>query len=199
MLDKSPEIILDNNFIHIQNEFEQKTPSMVLCLESFHKTEFIKKLTDFVKTSVIFVDMDLLFTGYIKAGIIEKNDNTIIFYPNKEDWEEKLSEIITKISKEKTLVVIDSFNMVYNVFDDLEAARFIKSCIMLLSSIGRQTRSSVVLTATARKKENDEWILSPGGKQVIKSKKTGLYLLKKIKNYLEIRTLDTNSKIFRIE
>jgi hypothetical protein len=31
----------------------------------------------------------------------------------------------------------------------------------------------------ARKKENSEWILSPGGKHIMKSAKTGVYFLKK--------------------
>ncbi len=73
---------------------------------------------------------------------------------------------------------------------------------MLLSSLGRQTNSSVVIIAMARKKENKEWILSPGGKQIIKSRKTGVYFLKKIENSLVISALedmDTNSKIFKIE
>jgi hypothetical protein len=73
---------------------------------------------------------------------------------------------------------------------------------MLLASVGRQTSSSVVITTMARKKENNEWILLPGGKQIIKSGRTGVYLLKKIENSLVISTLegvDTNSKIFKIE
>jgi hypothetical protein len=73
---------------------------------------------------------------------------------------------------------------------------------MLLSSVGRKTRSSVVITAMARKKENNGWILSPGGKQIIKSRKTGIYFLKKIENNLVVSTLedmDTSSKIFKIE
>ena len=73
---------------------------------------------------------------------------------------------------------------------------------MLLSSVGRQTSSSVVITAMARKKENNEWILLPGGKQIIKSRKTGVYFLKKIENSLVISTLEdmnTNSKVFKIE
>ncbi len=72
---------------------------------------------------------------------------------------------------------------------------------MLLSSVGKQTGSSVVIIAMARKKENNKWILSPGGKQIIKSGKTGVFLLKKIKNDLVISTFedaDTNSKIFKI-
>jgi hypothetical protein len=42
----------------------------------------------------------------------------------------------------------------------------------------------------ARKKENDEWILSPGGKHIIKSEKTGVYFLKKSANDMAIVTLE---------
>ncbi|MCH7560516.1 MAG: hypothetical protein IIC67_03960 [Thaumarchaeota archaeon] len=199
-LDKSPEQILDNNLIHIQNEFEKNAPSIVLCSEPFHKAEFLNRLLNSVKSPIIFVDMDLLYTGYIESGMIQKKDNVIIVHPNKASWIDKLSEIIIKVSKEKFLVVIDSFNGVYSIFNDLESARFINSCIMLLSYVGRQTNSSVVITTMARKKENNEWVLLPGGKQIMKSGKIGVYFLKKIGNSLVISTLkDTNSKIFKIE
>jgi len=202
VLDKSPEQILDNDLTHIQNEFGKNMPSIVLCSEPFHKAEFLNRLINSIKSPIIFVDMDLLYTGYVESGMIQKKDNVIIFHPNKASWREKLSEIISKVSKEKFLVVIDSFNGVYSIFDDLESARFINSCIMLLSSVGRQTSSSVVITTMARKKENNEWVLLPGGKQIIKSEKTGIYFLKKIENSLVISTLedrDTNSKTFKIE
>jgi hypothetical protein len=202
VLDKNPEQILDNNLIHIQNEFERNIPSIVLCSEPFHKAEFLNRLINSVESPIVFVDIDLLYTGYVESGMIQKKDNVIIFHPNKASWKEKLSEIISKVSKEKFLIVIDSFNGVYNMFDDLESARFINSCIMLLSSVGRQTSSSVVITAMARKKENNEWILSPGGKQIIKSRKTGVYFLKKIEDNLVINTLEDrnkNSKIFKME
>ena len=202
VLDKNPEQVLDNNLIHIQNEFEQNTPSIVLCSEPFHKAEFLNRLINSVENTIIFVDIDLLYTGYVESGMIQKKDKVIIFHPDKVSWKEKLSEIISKVSKEKFLVVIDSFNGVYNMFDDLESARFINSCIMLLSSIGRQTSSSVVITAMARKKENNEWILSPGGKQIIKSEKTGVYFLKKTENSLVIYNLenvDANSRVLRID
>ena len=202
MLDKNPEQILDNNLTHIQKEFENNIPSLVLCSEPFHKAEFLNRLINSVENPIIFVDMDLLYTGYVESGMIQKKNNVIIFHPNKASWKEKLSEIITKVSKKRFLVIIDSFNGVYNMFDDLESARFINSCIMLLSSVGRQTNSSVVITAMARKKENNEWVISPGGKQIIKSEKTGIFFLKKIENNLVINTFedsDTNSKIFKIE
>ena len=202
MLDKSPEQFLDSNLIHIQNEFRQNVPSIVLCSESFHKTEFLNRLINSVKNPIVFVDMDLLYTGYVKSGMILEKNNVAIFHLNNTSWSKKFSEIITKVSKEKFLVVIDSFNGVYNTFDDLESSRFINSCIMLLSSVGRQTSSSLVITAMVRKKENNEWVLSPGGKQIIKSRKTGVYFLKKIKSDLVITTfegIEVNSKIFKIE
>jgi hypothetical protein len=202
VLDKSPEWVLDNNLIHIKNEFKKNIPSIILCSEPFHKIEFFNKLINSVESPVIFVDMDLLYTGYVESGMIQKKDNVVIFHPDKTNWIKKLSDIITKISKEKFLVVIDSFNGIYNIFDDLESAIFINSCIMLLSSLGRETNSFIVISAMVRKKENNEWILSPGGKQIIKSKKTGVYFLKKIEDDLIISVLkknDTDSKIFKIE
>ncbi len=202
VLDKSPEWVLDNNLTRIQNEFQKNIPSIVLCSEPFHKAEFLNRLINSVDCSIIFVDMDLLYTGYVKSGMIQKKDSVTIFHPDKVDWEEKLSEIITKTSKEKVLVVIDSFNGVYNMFDDLESARFINSCIMLLSSLGRNTNSSVIVSAMARKKENTDWVLSPGGKHIIKSDKTGVYFLKKNEKNLIISTLekiDSNTKIYKIE
>jgi len=200
VLDKNPESILDNNLTYIQNEFRQKLPSIVLCSETFHKAEFLNRLINSVENPIIFVDMDLLYTGYVESGMIQKKNNVTIFHPDKESWKKELLEIITKVSKKKFLVIIDSFNGVYNMFDDLESARFINSCIMLLSSVGKQTSSSIVIVAMARKKENNEWILLPGGKQIIKSEKTGVFLLKKIENDLVISTLDeSNPKIFKIE
>lgn len=198
MLDKSPEQILDSKLVHIQNEFKEKIPNIILCSEPFHKAEFLNKLIESVEKPIIFVDLDLLYTGYVESGMIQKKNNLTIFHPTKENWKEKFTEIITKVSKEKFLVIIDSFNGVYNMFEDLESAIFINSCIMLLASLGKDAESSIIITAMARKKENEGWILTPGGKQIIKSTKTGVYLLKKIENDLIIRQIEEDSKIFKI-
>ncbi|EIJ66759.1 hypothetical protein BD31_I0328 [Candidatus Nitrosopumilus salaria BD31] len=202
VLDKSPKLVLDNNLKYIQNEFRQNNPSIVLCSDPFHKTEFLNRLIKVVEEPIIFVDLDLLYSGYVESGMIPKKKNVIIFCPNKTDWKEKISEIITKVSEKKFLVVIDSFNGIYNMFDDLESTIFVNSCIMLLSSIGKQVGTSVIVTAMARKKESDEWILSPGGKQIIKSGKIGVYFLKKIEKTITISNIEkigTGSKIFKIE
>jgi len=189
-LDKSPEIISDDNLEYIQNEFKKNIPNLILCSNSFHKIEFLNKIIISTKNPIIFVDMDLLFSGYIESKMIQEKENLMIFQPSNLNWKEKLSEIITKVSKKEFLIIIDSFNGIYNLFDDLESARFVNSCIMLLSSLGKQTNSTIVITAMARKKENNEWILSPGGKHIMKSAKMEIYFLRKIQNDLTIRTID---------
>ena len=197
MLDKNPKIILDDNLKNVQNEFKKNIPSLVLCSNSFHKIEFLNKLIISVKNPIMFVDMDLLYSGYIESKIIQKKNNLMIFQPNKLNWKEKLSEIITKISEKEFLIIIDSFNGIYNLFDDLESARFVNSCIMLLSSLGKQANSTILITAMGRKKEDSEWVLSPGGKHIMKSAKTGVYFLKKIKNDLIIKLADNNMSKFK--
>ena len=190
VLDKSSKLSKDDDLLKIQIEFEQKNPNIILCSKPFHKIEFLNRLINSVEDPIIVVDADLLYTGYVESGMIQKKENLVIFNPDGKDWREKLSEIISKVSKERFLVIIDSFNGVYNLFDELEAARLINSCIMLLSSIGNQTKSSVIVTGMARKKENGEWVLSPGGKHIIKSEKTGIFYLKKSLNDLVMSTLE---------
>ena len=190
MLDKNPEQIIDNDLTQIQIKFEQNNPNIILCSKPFHKVEFLDRLINSTEDPIIFIDMDLLYTGYVQSGMIQKKENVVIFCPNKTNWKEKISEIISNVSKERFLIIIDSFNGLYNLFDELESAIFINSCLMLLSSIGNQTKSSVVITGMARRKKDDSWVLSPGGKHIIKSEKTGIYFLKKIGNNLIIDTLN---------
>ena len=197
MLDKSSDQILDNSIMQLRRKFEKKDSNIVLCSESFHKVELLNRLIKTSQIPVIVVDMDLVYTGYVESGMIQKNENVKIFHPdNYQSWNKELSEIISNASEEKFLIVIDSINGVYNIFDDYDSVRFINSCIMLLSSIARKGSdatdgqdSSIVITAMGRKKESGEWILSPGGKQIINFGNTGIFFLKKTGNGFLIESL----------
>ena len=72
VLNKSPEQILDNSLTHIKNEFGKNIPSIVLCSDPFHKAEFLNRLINSSESPIIFVDMDLLYTGYVESGMIQK-------------------------------------------------------------------------------------------------------------------------------
>jgi len=201
VLDKNPEQILDTELIYVRNEFSNKNPNIILCSEPFLKAEFLNELINSIKCPIIFLDFDLLYSGYIVSEMIKKNDKVKIYHPNKADWKKIISEIAKRISNEKFLVVIDSFNGFYNIFDEKESGRFINASLMLLSSIGRECGSSVIITAMVRKNDNDEWILSPGGRHIIDSKKSGIYHLKRIGNSLMLSSLSqvgTTEKIFKI-
>jgi len=202
VLDKNPEQILDTELIYVRNEFSNKNPNIILCSEPFLKAEFLNELIESNKYPIIFLDFDLLYSGYIVSEMIKKNDRIEIYRPNKIDWKKIISEIAKRISNEKFLVVIDSFNGFYNIFDEKESGRFINASLMLLSSIGRECGSSVIITAMVRKNDNGEWILSPGGRHIIDSKKSGIYHLKRIGNSLMLSSLNqmgTTEKIFKID
>ena len=177
MLDKNPHQILDNDLEKIKIEFSKKNPSLILCKRSFLKSEFLNRLVEAVDFPVIFFDIDLLYTGYVKSGLIKKNDKVTIFRTKKEDFSKNLEKIIQAISKERVLVVIDTLNGVYNMFDELESARFVNSALMLLSSISRQTQSQIIVSGIATKNEDGELVLSPSGRHLINTKQTGMYFL----------------------
>ena len=44
MLDKNPKQILDNNLAQMKNKFTDKNPNIILCSNTFLKTEFLNKL-----------------------------------------------------------------------------------------------------------------------------------------------------------
>jgi hypothetical protein len=202
VLDKNPEQILDDDLIYMKKEFLNKNLNIILCSESFLKAEFLNKLIDSINYPVIFLDFDLLYSGYVVSGMIKKNDNVEIYRPSKVDLKKIISEIAKKISNKKFLVVIDSFNGFYNIFDEKESGRFINASLMLLSSIGMESGSSVIITAMTRKNDDDEWILSPGGRHIIDSKKSGMYHLKRISNSLMLNSLNRVGiieKIFKID
>jgi len=202
VLDKNHEQILDNDLTCVRKEFSNKNLNIILCSDPFLKTEFLKELINSNDYPVIFLDFDLLYSGYIVSEMIKKNNSVDIYRPNKEDWKKSITEIAKRISNEKKLIVIDSFNGFYGIFDEKESGRFINASLMLLSSIGRESNSSVIITAVVRKNDSNEWVLSPGGRHIIDSKKSGMYNLSKMDDSLILSSLNQNwvtEKIFKIE
>jgi hypothetical protein len=78
------------------------------------------------------------------------------------------------------------------MFDELESSRFINAAIMLLSSVARYTESQIMVTAMTIKNDNREWILSPGGRHLMDSKKSGLYYLGMSETSLILDIIDKN-------
>ena len=98
---------------------------------------------------------------------LREKENITILNPNEGDLKRDISDTVAKISSKKSLVIIDSLNGFYNILnDEYDSAKFINSCIMLLTSIAKKTDSTIIVTSMARK--NEEWYLGdyvPGGKK----------------------------------
>jgi len=177
VLDKNPNQVLNEAFVKLKMEFSDKNPIFVLSSKPFVKSEFLKRLIDSFNVPVIFFDFDLLYSGYINSGMIKKNANVKILRSDEKDFQKNLKEVIEKISKEQVLVILDSLNVLYNMFENLDSFRFINATIMLLASIAKTTKSYILVTSMVTKNEKKEWILSPGGKHLINSTKSGMYYL----------------------
>ena len=176
MLDKNPNQIFDNDLLQIKNEFLEKNPNFILSSNSFLKTEFLNKLIESVDVPVVFLDFDLLYSGYVNSGMIKKNERLEILVSSGRTFNDDIKKIIRKIENRKSLVIFDTINGLYNMFDELEYVRFINAAIMLLSSVAKNSKSLIVVTAMIRKNDS-EYTLSPTGRHLIRSKKTGFYNL----------------------
>lgn len=191
-MDKNPDLSLDCDLTAIRDRLERYAPSIVMCREPFHKAAFLDVIVRSAKCPVVFVDMDLLYTGYLESAMIQDRDDLLIVCPDKKNWKRCLADVIIRASRERILVVIDTFNGAYNMSDEIESVRLVNSCIMLLSCMGRQSGSSVIVSAMAREREDGRWVLSPGGRQIMSSERTGIFFLKKTADGLSISHMAGN-------
>ena len=189
MLDKSSEQDSSFDVSNLTTEFFTEKSNIVLCKEVFDKAKFLNFLIKNTNEQIILLDTDLLMTGYFQSDMIPKRDNLIIFSPDKDTWKQQLTEIIVKFSDRRCLIVIDSLNGAYNLFEGLESIRFVDSCIMLLLSLTKKTNSLLVATAIVRKNKDKSWILSPGGKEIVNSDNVSHYILINQENKLAIAPL----------
>ncbi|MFB5607141.1 MAG: hypothetical protein ACE5RG_03460 [Candidatus Nitrosomaritimum yanchengensis] len=176
-MDKNHNQALNQNISQIQSEFSGRNPNFVLSSNPFVKTEFLHKLVESMNLPVFFLDCDLLYSGYVASGIIKKNDKLKFFVTTKSSLNNDIKQIIKKIENEKSLIILDSLNGLYNMFDELEYVRFINSTIMLLSTVAKYSKSIIIITGMTRKNKNKEFVLSPTGRQIVRIKKAGFYEL----------------------
>ena len=168
MLDKNP----DERLIGIKAKkyIHQHTLSSVLCNEPFVKAAFLSKFISSVEYPVIYLDFDLLYSGYVHSNMIPKKENVSLFVPTRNDLEKTLKTVLTMILSEKSLVIIDSLNGFYNLFDEKDAGRLINAYIMLLTFIAKESDSTILVVSMARKNDQKEWVLSPTGRHVLNAK-----------------------------
>ena len=179
MLDKNPDQHSLIGLNEVKKYLEKNTLNSILCDEPFVKAVFLAKLIEQIDVPILYLDFDLLYNGYVNAEILPRKVNVSLFSPSKNDWDQVLKKILMMILKEKSFVIIDSLNGLYNLFDYKDVGRLVNAYVMLLIFVAKESDSSVLVVNMARKKDEEEWVLSPSGIHVVDTKiMTNLYLKK---------------------
>ena len=156
---------LFENFETAKNKMLSCSTNLIFYSDAFSKTKFLSKIMESFEDPIIYLDFDLLFSGYLESGHIEKPPNMEIIKPDKENLEELLPSVLTKISSRKTTLIVDSLNVLYNFIDDDNPARLVNSLIMLLTTNAKFSKSILFVTCFGKKKD-DDWIL-PTGRHIL--------------------------------
>lgn len=170
----------------IQPVLAKKPINLIAYSDPYVKTVLMKELIGESNDKIIYLDFDLLFSGYIHSNIISKSENLSLFQVEKRTWENILQQTLLEISLNKCIVIIDSINIFYNIFTERgDVGRFINSSIMLLANSAKISNSIILISAfvPSREKINEEM-----PKYIIETKSLSKFFLGMKNPFLTIST-----------
>ncbi len=195
VLDKNPE----QNLIDFKELLELNPLNLIMHSDPFLKTSFLSKIISTTNNPVIFLDFDLLFSGYICSNIISQSQTLTLYKPTRKNWLETIKTILLNLSERKSILIIDSLNGLFNMYPNKKnAGRLVNIFIMLFCSFAKMSDSHVLISAMTRKKNGEDWVLSIIGRHVFRTKKMNAIYLEKqnssfIANILDEKTHPTKS------
>ena len=158
---------MDQNKATIRNVLEQNTTNMIFYDDSFTKTSFFTSEIPNWEIPIFYFDFDLQYTGFVRSGITQEMKNLNLLCPENGSLREDLKSVIAKISKERSLIIIDSLNGLFNVLEgDKDLGRLVNSFLMLLVSAANHTKSTIMVGILSKLNE-DRWVLYNTGRSVI--------------------------------
>ena len=155
------------NFQLLEENLVSSSSNLLFYENAFSKIQLIKEIVSNQTFPVLYVDLDLLFSGYVKSELLTI-PNLTLFTTLESKINEILPKIFTKISEEPHLVIFDSINGLYNTLsNDADSGRIVNSILMFLARNVTFSNSILIISALATKKEND-WVL-PNGSQILEN------------------------------
>jgi len=170
MLDKNHDIEIFHNLQKMKQILEQKTMNLIMYSDPFVKIVFVEKILKQTKIPIIYLDFDLLISGYVNAKIFPTFTKNFLFQPTKKNWNSLIKQIIFQLTKEKSIIIIDSLNGFFNISEEKDARRLVYSYIMLFYRIADMNNSKILLLTKTDQKDQEP-ILSVTSKQIINTKK----------------------------
>ena len=195
MLFKNTNGDLGPSKLNLQTILEQDLINSVFYSDPFLKAGFISKLVQDTKLQVLYLDLDLLYSGYVVSEILPTNKNVSLFQPTTENLYQMIKEILVKASMSQTIIIVDSLNGLFNILNRKKnIGKAVMSIIMLLASISRMTKSYLVVASMVRYKKEEGWVLSPTGKRLIETKNSKKILLEYGKDGITLSMPSDSSK-----
>ena len=157
--------------LQIKDILEENTLNVIYYESSFAKTTFFVKILSKWNIPTFYLDFDLLYSGFVKSGLTPLSKNITLLCPDADILHENLRSVVDKISKTKSLVIIDSLNGFFNLLEDRkDTGQIINSLIMLLTSSAKNVNSIVVGGSLSKLINENEWVLYNTGRHVIENK-----------------------------
>ena len=164
--------------LNLQTMLEPNLINSIFYSDPFLKAGFISKLVQDTELQVLYLDLDLLYSGYIVSETIPIENNVTLFQPTSETLYKMIKEILVKASLSQTIIVVDSLNGLYNILNRKKnVGKTVMSIMMLLASIAKMTKSYLIVASMVRYKKEEGWIMSPTGKRLVETKNSKKILL----------------------
>ena len=155
------------NFQLLEENLIPSSSSFLFYENAFSKIKLIQKITSEQPLPILYVDLDLLFSGYVKSKLLTIS-NLTLFTTLDSKINKILPKIFAKLAIEPHLVIFDSINGLYNTLsNDADSGRLVNAILMLLVRNISFSNSILIISALAGKKEND-WVL-PNGRQILEN------------------------------
>jgi len=182
--------------LDLQTILDQDLINHVFYSDPFLKAGFISKLVQDTKLEVLYLDLDLLYSGYVISETLSTKENISLFQPTTATLYTILKEILAKTSLAKTIIIVDSLNGLYNILNRKKnVGKIVMSIIMLLASIAKMTKSYLIVASMVRYKKEEGWTLSPTGKRLIETKNSKKILLEYGKECIVLSMPSDSSKL----
>ena len=145
-------------------------PFSKLCFTCSAVSEFLRR------GNVIYIDLDTAFTSYVRNGIFTftaDGNDLLIYLPSANSFEEILADICSRINSDVELVVMDSINSFYHLYNGIKIGslnHLLISYISLLLNHASKSGSRLLVTSMRRHRKTTEWVLVPASKRLIESK-----------------------------
>ena len=159
---------MDQKKATIRNVLEQNTANMIFYEDPLTKTSFFTNEISNWEIPIFYLDFDLQYTAFVKSGITQELENLNLLHPENGSLREGLKSVIAKISREKSLIIIDSLNGFFNILEgNKDLGRLVNSFLMLLVSAANHTKSTIIVGTLSKLNEDGRWVLYNTGRSVI--------------------------------